>query len=58
MVGRPILRALAIERATDTSSPSRPARSFAEFLDKQEHLQWHHDKLASAALAKIPGFLT
>jgi hypothetical protein len=33
-------------------------RSFAEFLDKQENLRWYHDKLASAALAKIPGFLT
>ena len=33
-------------------------RSFAEFLDKQENLQWYHDKLASTALAKIPGFLS
>jgi AAA ATPase domain len=31
-------------------------RSFAEFLDKQEDLRWYHDKLASAALARIPGF--
>jgi hypothetical protein len=31
-------------------------RSFAEFLDKQENLKWYHDKLASAALAQIPGF--
>ena len=33
-------------------------RSFAEFLDKHENLRWYHDKLASTALAKIPGFLT
>lgn len=33
-------------------------RSFAEFLDKQENLRWYHDKLASIALAKIPGFLS
>ena len=45
----------------DTGTPEHYRiyhRSFAEFLDKQENLQWYHDKLASAALAKIPGFLT
>lgn len=37
--------------------PSTTAWSFAEFLDEHEDLRWYHDKLASAALAKIPGFL-
>lgn len=35
--------------------PSTTAWSFAEFLDEHEDLRWYHDKLASAALAKIPG---
>jgi len=33
-------------------------RSFAEFLDEEEDLRWYHDKIAQAALAKIPGFLS
>jgi len=43
----------------DDEAPARYRlyhRSFAEFLDEQEDLRWYHDKLASAALAKIPGF--
>jgi hypothetical protein len=33
-------------------------RSFAEFLDEHENLRYYHDRIAQAALAKIPGFLT
>jgi len=32
-------------------------RSFAEFLDEEENLQWYHGRIADAALAKIPGFV-
>jgi hypothetical protein len=33
-------------------------RSFAEFLDAEENLQWYHGQIATAALSKIPGFLS
>ncbi len=33
-------------------------RSFAEFLDDHENLRYYHDRIAQAALAKIPGFLS
>jgi AAA ATPase-like protein len=33
-------------------------RSFAEFLDDHENLRYYHDRIAEAALAKIPGFLS
>lgn len=32
-------------------------RSFAEFLDGEESLEWYHGQIAMAALSKIPGFL-
>jgi hypothetical protein len=32
-------------------------RSFAEFLDAEENLQWYHSHIATTALSKIPGFL-
>jgi hypothetical protein len=31
-------------------------RSFADFLDREEDLRYYHSRIASAALAKIPGF--
>ncbi|GGQ74741.1 hypothetical protein GCM10010166_50850 [Couchioplanes caeruleus subsp. azureus] len=43
------------------TSPSRYRiyhRSFADFLDEQEDLRWYHDQIASAALLKIPAFLS
>lgn len=33
-------------------------RSFAEFLDTEENLRWYHSQIATAALSKIPGFLS
>jgi hypothetical protein len=33
-------------------------RSFAEFLDGEESLQWYHGQIATAALSKIPGILS
>lgn len=33
-------------------------RIFADFLDDQENLRWHHSKIATTALSKIPGFLS
>lgn len=33
-------------------------RSFAEFLDAEENLQWYHSQIATAALSKIAGFLS
>jgi hypothetical protein len=33
-------------------------RSFAEFLDSEENLQWYHGQIATAALSKIPGFFS
>jgi len=42
-----------------TSSPRYRTyhRSFAEFLDEEENLRFYHERIAQAALAKIPGFL-
>lgn len=43
-------------------SDSRPShyriyhRSFAEFLDTEENLQWYHNQIVTTALSKIPGF--
>lgn len=43
-------------------SGSRPShyriyhRSFAEFLDAEENLQWYHSQIVTTALSKIPGF--
>jgi hypothetical protein len=33
-------------------------RSFADFLDEEENLRWYHNKIATTALSKIPGFLS
>lgn len=33
-------------------------RSFAEFLDAEENLKYYHSLIATAALSKIPGFLS
>jgi hypothetical protein len=33
-------------------------RSFADFLDTEEDLQWYHNQIVTTALSKIPGFFT
>lgn len=50
-------------RFLNEDAQSQPARywiyhrSFADFLDREENLQWYHNQIAMTALSKIPGFL-